>query len=155
MTNKYQREIKPGVFADVYDILNAWNVTNPALSHLIKKALQPGERGHKDLQTDLDDIVASALRARELEFPVSVKNDVGWNKWHGGVCPVDLFQMVTVKKRNGDVICQQAGGLTWGRWVGETDTDIIAWREAGGNSIECDFKSASCDSQVLDDGWIE
>ena len=65
--NKYQREIKPGVFVDVYDVLKAWDVKNPALQHLIKKALQPGERGHKDLQQDLDDIIASALRAKDLE----------------------------------------------------------------------------------------
>lgn len=68
--NKYQREIKPGVWVDVYDVLNAWKVTNPALQHLLKKALQPGERGHKDLETDLKDIIASAQRAYELEFPV-------------------------------------------------------------------------------------
>ena len=66
LKNKYHREIKPGVFVDVYDVLKAWDVKNPALQHLIKKALQPGERGHKDLQQDLDDIVASALRAKEL-----------------------------------------------------------------------------------------
>ena len=64
--NKYQREIKPSVFIDVYDVLKAWNVTNPALQHLIKKALQPGERGHKTLEQDIDDIIASARRAKEL-----------------------------------------------------------------------------------------
>lgn len=64
--NKYQRQIK-GVTLDVYDILQAWQVTNPALQHLIKKALQPGYRGHKDLMTDLNDILASAKRAIELE----------------------------------------------------------------------------------------
>lgn len=65
--SKYNREIKPGVMVDVYDVLSAWKVKNPALQHLIKKALQPGERGHKDLVTDLDDIIASAIRAKELE----------------------------------------------------------------------------------------
>ena len=65
--SKYHREIKPGVFVDVYDVLRAWAVSNPALQHLIKKALQPGARGHKDLMTDLDDIIASAKRAKELE----------------------------------------------------------------------------------------
>lgn len=65
--NKYMREIKPGVWVDVYDVLHAWRVQNPALQHLIKKALQPGERGHKTMEQDMDDIVASALRARELE----------------------------------------------------------------------------------------
>lgn len=64
--SKYHREIKPGVFVDVYDVLAAWKVDNPALQHLIKKALQPGERGHKTRQQDLCDIVSSALRAKEL-----------------------------------------------------------------------------------------
>lgn len=65
--NKYEREIKPGVWVDVYDVLVAWAVDNPALQHLIKKALQPGERGHKTREQDLADIVASAQRAQELE----------------------------------------------------------------------------------------
>ena len=64
--NKYSKEIKPGVFVDVYDVLKAWNVTNPALQHLIKKALQPGARGHKTLEQDIDDIIASAKRAKEM-----------------------------------------------------------------------------------------
>ncbi|QJQ80406.1 hypothetical protein PF621_gp23 [Salmonella phage vB_SenTO17] len=65
--NKYHREIKPGVFVDVYDVLKAWDVRNPALQHLIKKALAVGQRGHKDAAEDLQDIVDSALRAWELD----------------------------------------------------------------------------------------
>lgn len=68
--NKYQREIKPGVFVDVYDVLKAWAVRNPALQHLIKKALAVGQRGHKDVAEDLQDIVDSAVRAQELDGPV-------------------------------------------------------------------------------------
>lgn len=66
--NKYLHEIKPGVFVDVYDVLMAWNVTNPALQHLIKKALQAGSRGHKSREQDLQDIIDSAIRAKELEI---------------------------------------------------------------------------------------
>lgn len=66
--NKYLHEIKPGVFGDVYDVLMAWNVTNPALQHLIKKALQAGGRGHKSREQDLQDIIDSAIRAKELEI---------------------------------------------------------------------------------------
>lgn len=66
--NKYLHEIKPGVFVDVYDVLMAWNVSNPALQHLIKKALQAGERGHKSREQDLQDIIDSAIRAKELEI---------------------------------------------------------------------------------------
>lgn len=65
--NKYRREIKSGVWVDVYDVLAAWEVKNPALQHLIKKALQPGGRGHKSTQQDLHDILVSAARAIEIE----------------------------------------------------------------------------------------
>lgn len=68
LANKYLHEIKSGIFVDVYDVLMAWNVTNPALQHLIKKALQAGERGHKSREQDLQDIIDSAIRAKELEI---------------------------------------------------------------------------------------
>ena len=64
--NKYSREIAPGVSVDVYDVLKAFNVTNSALQHLIKKALCVGIRGHKDASEDYQDIIDSAIRAKEL-----------------------------------------------------------------------------------------
>lgn len=64
--NKYTRNCK-GVQVDVYDVLQAFDVTNPALQHLIKKALCVGIRGHKTKQQDLQDIIDSAIRAKELE----------------------------------------------------------------------------------------
>ena len=69
--NKYHRIIngKNGnsCIVDVYDVLKAFEVTNPALQHLIKKALCVGIRGHKDASEDLQDIIDSAIRAKELE----------------------------------------------------------------------------------------
>lgn len=68
--NKYLKPINKNgsVFEiDVYDILQAWRVMNPALQHLIKKALQCGARGHKSKLEDLNDIIASAKRALEIE----------------------------------------------------------------------------------------
>ena len=64
--SKYTKTIH-GVSVDVYDVLQAWGVSNPALQHLIKKALQCGRRGHKDNAQDLQDIIDSAIRAKELE----------------------------------------------------------------------------------------
>lgn len=64
--SKYNRTIK-GVTVDVYDVLQAFNVTNPALQHLIKKALCAGLRGHKDRMQDLIETRDSAIRAIELE----------------------------------------------------------------------------------------
>lgn len=64
--NKYNREIKKGVFVDVYDVLRAFSVSDPALQHLVKKALAVGQRGHKSTKEDYEDIVASAKRALEI-----------------------------------------------------------------------------------------
>lgn len=64
--SKYNRTIK-GVTVDVYDVLQAFNVTNPALQHLIKKSLCAGLRGHKDRMQDLIETRDSAIRAIELE----------------------------------------------------------------------------------------
>lgn len=63
--NKYHRKLK-GRTVDVYDVLKAFEVTCPALQHLIKKALCVGIRGHKNEAQDLQDIIDSAQRAMEL-----------------------------------------------------------------------------------------
>lgn len=65
-SGKYNRPCK-GVTIDVYDVLQAFEVTNPALQHLIKKALCAGLRGHKNREQDLNEILESAKRAIELE----------------------------------------------------------------------------------------
>lgn len=64
---KYQREIKKGVFVDVYDVLLAFGVTNPAMQHAIKKMLAPGQRGVKDAIQDMNEAMQSIERAKELE----------------------------------------------------------------------------------------
>ena len=68
--SKYDRVISNNkgerITVDVYDTLDAFNVTCPALSHLAKKALCVGVRGHKSTEQDLIDIVDSANRALEL-----------------------------------------------------------------------------------------
>jgi len=67
VTNKYLKEIKPGVDVDVYDILLAFGVSCPATQHAIKKLLMPGQRGSKDTLLDLKEARSSIDRAMELE----------------------------------------------------------------------------------------
>lgn len=74
-SGKYNRECK-GVIIDVYDVLVAFNVTNPALQHLVKKALCAGLRGHKDKAQDMAEILESAQRAVELEGEETFTIDV-------------------------------------------------------------------------------
>lgn len=64
--NKYQRECKKSVI-DVYDVLEMFEVTNPASQHAIKKLLMPGKRGAKDTVQDLKEARDSIVRAIELE----------------------------------------------------------------------------------------
>ena len=66
LESKYSRCIR-GESVDVYDVLMAFNVTNPATQHAIKKLLMPGNRGHKDKITDLKEAYQSIARAIELE----------------------------------------------------------------------------------------
>ena len=54
------------VTVDVYQVMDAFEVTSSPLQHLIKKALCAGNRGHKDRKTDLKEILASARRAVEM-----------------------------------------------------------------------------------------
>lgn len=68
---KYEREIigldGTRTIVDVYRVLDAFQVTNPQLQHLIKKALAAGLRGHKDLEEDLQDIESSIQSAIVME----------------------------------------------------------------------------------------
>ena len=64
--SKYHREIAPGVWVDVYDVLVAFAVTCPATAHAIKKLLCAGQRGHKGQQQDLLEAGQSVTRAFEL-----------------------------------------------------------------------------------------
>lgn len=61
--DKYKREIKPGVWIDVYDIIECYKPNNAALEHALKKILAAGKRGHKDFEQDLIDILSSVERA--------------------------------------------------------------------------------------------
>lgn len=68
--NKYERELTDrqgnSATVDVYDVLQAFNVTCPATQHAVKKLLCTGVRGHKDGGTDLLEAREAITRAIEL-----------------------------------------------------------------------------------------
>jgi len=71
---KYQREIARFdvagtvvvVMVDVYDVLNAFHVTDPTIAHAVKKLLVAGQRGSKDEVQDLTEARQSIDRSLEL-----------------------------------------------------------------------------------------
>ena len=68
--SKYNREIigidGTVTIVDVYRVLDAFGVPDPATQHAIKKMLCMGLRGHKDYLTDLNDSIDSLQKAKEL-----------------------------------------------------------------------------------------
>jgi len=66
ISNKYMREIVPGVWVDVYDVINAFDVSDGGYQHALKKILACGQRGHKNEQEDRRDILASVIRSNEI-----------------------------------------------------------------------------------------
>ena len=68
--SKYERKIigidGTVTKVDVYRVLDAFGVSDPATQHAIKKMLCTGMRGHKDYLTDLNDSIESLQKAKEL-----------------------------------------------------------------------------------------
>jgi hypothetical protein len=73
--SKYTREITQTladedqgftIDVDVYDVLRAFSVTDPAIQHAVKKLLCTGIRGHKDSRQDLEEAVQSIERALDV-----------------------------------------------------------------------------------------
>ena len=53
---------------DVYAVIEAFNVTCPALAHAVKKALCPGERGDKSKVQDIKEAKDALVRAVDMEI---------------------------------------------------------------------------------------
>ena len=73
--SKYTREITQTladedqgftIDVDVYDVLRAFSVTDPAIQHAVKKLLCTGIRGHKDSKQDLEEAIQSIERALDV-----------------------------------------------------------------------------------------
>lgn len=65
LVSKYARPCK-GITIDVYDVLKAFEVTNPAIAHAVKKLLAPGKRGAKSWAQDIDEAISSCKRGLEI-----------------------------------------------------------------------------------------
>lgn len=64
--SKYDRDLRErSGCIDVYDVLDAFDVSNPATAHAIKKLLCTGTRGLKDWETDLQEAIDSLEQAKK------------------------------------------------------------------------------------------
>lgn len=63
--SQYRRTIK-GVTIDLYDLAEAYGVTDHAQFHAMKKIIMAGDRGYKDRDQDLQEAIDAIQRAIEL-----------------------------------------------------------------------------------------
>lgn len=51
---------------DIYRVLELWEVNHPCLQHAAKKILVAGNRGHKDIEKDIQEAIDSLERYKEM-----------------------------------------------------------------------------------------
>lgn len=102
MNNKYARMFA-GQKLDVYRILQEFDVACPVAQHVLKKALCAGQRGHKDVRQDWQDIADSAARKLEMlaEDGGQAEEPGAWLEWPGGQCPVPDTANIEIRFRDG------------------------------------------------------
>lgn len=67
-TGKHYRFIYKGIKLDPARICEIYGVTHGMAHAIVKKGLMAGQRGHKDLIQDIDDIITAAERWKEMEL---------------------------------------------------------------------------------------
>ncbi len=82
------------------------------------------------------------MQALQIALPILEQQERGeWIEWKGGECPVADFTIIDLKYRDGRVFKGElAGNYLWANgyyhYLPETDSDIIAYRIAPGQSTD-------------------
>lgn len=64
--NHYKRDVSQLQVIDVYRVIELFGVTCPVAQHVLKKSMAAGQRLHKDLRKDWEDIRDSAERRLQM-----------------------------------------------------------------------------------------
>ena len=72
MHDHYKKDVSHLKMIDVYRIIDLYGITNPCDQHALKKILVSGERGHKDIIQDTQDVIDTMKRKLEM-FAENVK----------------------------------------------------------------------------------
>ena len=62
----YKKDVRHLDYIDVYRIIDLYELHDPCFQHALKKVLVPGQRGHKDLTKDINDIIDTMQRKLEM-----------------------------------------------------------------------------------------
>lgn len=74
--NHYFIDVRGLDYIDPYMIAYLYNIDDPsgATQHALKKLLVPGKRGHKDVDTDLNNVVDTSNRLLEIKKQLAERN---------------------------------------------------------------------------------
>lgn len=62
----YHKDVSKYDSIDVYRVLDLFGVTDQSIGHAAKKLLVAGGRGHKDIDRDIDDVIDTLERWKEM-----------------------------------------------------------------------------------------
>lgn len=71
--NHYFKDVRHLEYIDVYRIIDLYEINDPCLQHALKKILVAGGRGHKDISRDVQDVIDSCERWKDMQVENSVK----------------------------------------------------------------------------------
>jgi len=71
----YFKDVRHLKTIDVYRVLELFDVTDPTLQHVVKKALAAGQRKHKTFEHDIQDIFDTTKRKLEMLAEDALAND--------------------------------------------------------------------------------
>lgn len=74
--NHYFKDVSHINYIDVYRVLELFEVTDPCLQHAVKKLLVAGNRGHKNIDRDVQDVIDSCLRWQQIKLENDLKRAI-------------------------------------------------------------------------------
>ena len=133
---------------DVYRVISIFGVSDPCIQHALKKMLCSGVRGHKDQSKDIQDVIDTLERWKEMRYEdnkITLENtdidspverwypdDSGeWIEYDGSGQPVEddvvVEVLLTVEdgERDYGPWKQRAGSFRWSR---NGYNDIVAYK---------------------------
>ena len=128
---------------DVYRVINIFGVSDPCIQHALKKLLCSGVRGHKDQSKDIQDVIDTLERWKQMrdeddKITSSEKwypdNSGEWVEYDGSGQPVEDDVLVEVVmaveryERDYFPMSIRAEDLRWSASLNDPSCDIVTYK---------------------------
>ncbi len=71
----YFKNVSHLEWVDAYRVADLFGVIDPCIQHALKKLLVTGNRGHKDVATDVQDVIDTLERWKEMQLENQEENN--------------------------------------------------------------------------------